>query len=265
MLTRPQGRNQVLAERLQALGLRVLVMPALSIRPLPLPSKPSFAPHNYDVLVFVSGQAASLYLTRLNEYGVSAWPTSVVAASVGQSTAQVLRSGGVPDGLLLYPAEDSGNDSEALWALLQARIGSLRRVLLVRGANGRNWLARRLEQAGVHVDSLELYERVPAHVEHAKLEELAHALTAEDQHQPIVLLTSSESVDAMAQQLGSAGLLMPWLGARFLAIHPRIADRLHSVAAAAGMSALPMVKLSSPNDEAIFQAIVAMASSTERS
>lgn len=64
VLTRPSGRNEALAARLRAHGWEACVLPALEILPLDcLEGLPM--PEDYDMVVFVSGNAARLYLDQL--------------------------------------------------------------------------------------------------------------------------------------------------------------------------------------------------------
>ena len=64
VLTRPSGRNEALAARLRAQGWEACVLPALEILPLDcLEGLPM--PEDYDMVVFVSGNAARLYLDQL--------------------------------------------------------------------------------------------------------------------------------------------------------------------------------------------------------
>lgn len=263
VLTRPEGRNEALSQRLQQGGFSTLLIPALRIEPLAVDPNAFARPAAYDLVMFVSGQAVKLYMDTLAAVGESQWPENTRAAAVGSSTAQLLASRyAVPDSALFFPGQASGNDSEALWQLVQPLLAGIRRVLIVRGQQGRNWLHQQFAAAGVHVDTLELYARIAQPLSPHCLRELKQLYQS---CRPIVLLTSSQSVQAMADQMHTAGLLHDWLDSRFLAIHSRVATQLQSVAHDAGMVRKPMVKLCSPNDNAIFQAIVAMASFPERS
>lgn len=74
VLTRPSGRNEALAARLRAHGWEACVLPALEILPLDcLEGLPM--PEDYDMVVFVSGNAARLYLDQLTRArGGFSWP-----------------------------------------------------------------------------------------------------------------------------------------------------------------------------------------------
>jgi len=255
ILTRPAGRNEALARRLADAGWQPLCLPALAIEPLPANGRPP-APQDYDLAVFVSGNAARLYLAQAADaLSPAGWPSACVLAAVGPATAEVLRDVaplGV-DATLLYPCADApAHDSEALWNILSSR-PMPRRALLVSGTKGRDWLAVRLAEAGVAVTRHVVYQRRPA----VWSTEARQALRgwAVGQVSATWLLTSGEGVAAVADALRADGLLDWWRRCRFVVTHPRHAEALRR---AAGDAAADMVvQISMPADEAIFEAFVA--------
>lgn len=259
LLTRPEGKNEGLAERLQANGLSPLVVPALQLSPLRVSPEYLRLPSGYDLVMFVSGYAAHCYLQLLRGQRVL-WPESTFAATVGQGSARVLlRSGLVPPERIVYPSAFTGNnDSEALLTLLEERFPHLMSVLVVRGDRGRGWFTTHLQARGVVVHHCSVYHRGPAVWPQTAMARLQQAYSGAQPN--IVLLTSSESIDAMVLLLKPAGLLGPWLRSRFVVIHPRQARHLADVALEAGLDAPAVVKVCSPNDDAIFSAITALAS-----
>lgn len=252
VLTRPAGRNEALAARLSVAGWRALLLPALVLEPLDCPG-PIPAPGDFDLVVFVSGNAARMYLTQTDL--PMGWPAETLAATVGPASAQALRQ--VPQfgprGRIVHPSADAPtHDSEALWQLLSSR-PLPRRALLVRGEAGRDWLAERLIEAGVDVHSHVLYRRRTAAWPGDSLQQL-RSLAADAQAQPPVwLLTSTASIDAVADGARAAGLFEWWARSRFVVTHPRQGEHLLAIARGAGQT--PMVKTSIPADDAIFQAI----------
>lgn len=259
LLTRPEGKNEVLAGRLQAAGLSPLVIPALQLSPLSVLPEHLPLPSGYDLVMCVSGYAAHCYLQLLRGQRVL-WPSSTFAATVGQGSARVLvRSGLVPPARVIYPSASTGNnDSEALLTRLDQTLPRLSSVLVVRGEKGREWLTTHLQARGVLVHHCVVYHRRPAVWPQAAMARLQQSYSGAWPN--IVLLTSSESIDAMVLLLKPAGLLEPWLRSRFVVIHPRQAQHLKDVALEAGLDAPAVVKVCSPNDDAIFSAITALAS-----
>ncbi|MFT0851354.1 uroporphyrinogen-III synthase [Achromobacter sp. F4_2707] len=260
-LTRPEGRNGSVPQRLRESGMAVAELPALAIQPLPLSRVP--APENYDVIVFVSRYAAQRYLDIWAANGGLAqrWPQATVAATVGASSAQALLRGGLPAHAIVHPPADAvDQDSEALLALLQQRGTTMRRVLIVRGTQGRGWLAQTLTASGAQVEFLPVYERVAAPWPETATNNLSRALQR-PQH-CVFLLTSSEGVQAMAKRLEAKCLLAAWSMSTFIVIHERIGATLQSVFEARRIHDAVRIALCTPDDDSIVQAIHAVAGPT---
>ncbi|ANN66428.1 uroporphyrinogen-III synthase [Bordetella bronchialis] len=253
ILTRPAGRNDGLAARLQEAGWRVHAWPALCIEPLSCVAAEIPLPGNFDLAVFVSGNAAAQYLDQLRAIGQSQWPSSCVAAAVGPGTAARLRDRGGLEapGLVLHPGADAPrHDSEALWELLAMRGPIPRRVLLVRGTEGRDWLAERLRDHGAQVHLHAVYHRVAADWDAAVLAQL-QAWTREGHH-PTWLLTSAASIHAVRANVERAASVQWWGACGFVVTHPRLVQPLELPA---GREA-EAVRLCAPADDAIFDAFV---------
>nr|WP_145925229.1 uroporphyrinogen-III synthase [Bordetella sp. H567] len=253
ILTRPAGRNDGLATRLRAAGWDVHAWPALRIEPL-VPGPAGIPlPRDFDLAVFVSGNAASRYLDQLQALGMGAWPSSCVAAAVGPATAARLRESGRLDArcVIVHPAADAPrHDSEALWELLAERGPIPRRVLLVRGTDGRDWLAQRLASHGAAVHLHAVYRRVPACWDAPALAQLGRWAAAG--HHPTWLLTSGEGIDAVRANVVRAAAEAWWHACRFIVTHARLADRLALPAQVAGRA----VRVCAPAEDAIFNAFV---------
>ena len=262
-LTRPQGRNGEVPARLAALGMQVHELPALELRPLPLPAATP-RPHDYDIVVFVSRYAAQRYLSWFAEAAPApaCWPETTLAATVGASSGRALRDSGlIPAACIIHPAADvPGQDSEALLAELQARGTLPRRVLIVRGTQGREWLTGALTGMGARVERLAVYERVPAVWPH-ELGRTVCAALQQPQH-CVFLLTSSEGVRATAQRLESLGCLAQWSEAGFVVLHERIGATLQSVLALQPGCGARRLELCMPDDDSIVNVIRAVARSS---
>jgi len=178
VVTRPAGQSRQLTEALQAAGLDVLGFPLLAIGPVTDdgPLRDALARlADYGLVVFVSPNAVAFALDALARIQGSAsapWPAHVPVAVVGPSSVVALAERGIasPTYRVIAPAGAHGNpetgnetarfDSEALWSELDAS-GSFagRRVLIVRGNGGRDWLGDKLREAGATVDAVEAYSR----------------------------------------------------------------------------------------------------------
>jgi uroporphyrinogen-III synthase len=244
VLTRPAGRNTALAGALRDAGLSVIEAPALVIEPLDTPMPPL---EPGDLCVFVSRQAVDAGFAR--RAGAS-WPDGVHAAAVGAATAQALRTQ-VPAGLVLAPAADVPPDSESLLAVIDAAGLPPRRAHILRAARGRDWLAGQLQARGWAVECHALYQRHPV-VWSAAICDVVAASPA-----CTLLLTSPEAVDAVADSLQRHGRDWPAV-LRVVTLHERIVRRLQCVYAERPAGEL-VVRLSAPDEAALFQAILASA------
>ena len=158
LLTRPAEESQALARTLAQEGIFSSSLPLLDIQPLPVSEENRSIIYNlaaYCAVIVVSKPAARLGLEMVDEV----WPQPPMQEwfAVGAATAQILDDYGLR---VFYP--EQGDDSEALVALpqLQAAIsGYDPKVLIMRGEDGREWLAEHLREQGVAVDYLPLYRR----------------------------------------------------------------------------------------------------------
>lgn len=256
ILTRPAHRNAALAQRLASDGCKVLSLPALKLVPTALDISQLPLPGAFDILVFVSSYAVEQYLGLLQDrLGTLVWPHRTIAATVGQASAQPLyRSGSIPSDLIVHPTDTStGSDSEALWALLVQRDASMRKVLVLRGQAGREWLGRQFEQAGASVQRLSLYQRQPEIWTNDDAREITGVLKGPNP--PVFLLTSSESVDALYANIQRYQLTSEWLRSTFVVIHDRISSHLQSILQSSSLCTSPTIVQCAPTDESIYQTI----------
>lgn len=225
VLTRPPGRNDTLAQKLTASGWQVQVAPALTIvtRSLPQGERP-LAPDAFDLVVFVSAPAVVGFLAQ--QGGTCIWPAATMAACVGVATAQAVRDAFGASVHVLHPGNASSQDSEALWSMISELPVKPRHVLIVRGQDGRDWLAGQCAKAGMSVTLHEAYCRECATWSQ-------HSLSTFHQWSrsnvwPVWLLTSPHGIAAVAQQLEHAGLREWGRRCRYIVTHPRLVDVAHA-------------------------------------
>jgi uroporphyrinogen-III synthase len=256
ILTRPSGRNDRLAVRLRENNWQVHDWPALRIEPIACSQATLPLPRDYDLVVFVSGNAARFYLKQLAETDHDAfWPSGTIAATVGAASAAPLQLSGWfgADTHIVHPAADSPKqDSEALFQLLGQRGVRPRRVLLVRGTRGRDWLGNALEQQGAVVQTHAVYRRGPEPWDRAAQAQLQD--WARERILPYWLLTSAEGIAAVTQTVDRLGLAHWWARCPIIVTHPKLA---YDLPVAAGSNVLRVVKVCLPNDNALFEAFVA--------
>ncbi|MEX3956997.1 fused uroporphyrinogen-III synthase HemD/membrane protein HemX [Trinickia sp. EG282A] len=184
------------------------------------------------------------------EHDFGALPGDDTAASAGQANG----SAGAEEGTRF--------DSEALWASLMARFGEHgfdgRRVLIVRGDGGREWLADRLREAGAEVDYVAAYRRVVPQPSSEAWSRI-RALLAGTPH--AWLLTSSEGVRNLAV-LARAHLTeterAALARAPFVVPHPRIAETARELG-------FDRITPSGPGDERIATALRGLSASSRAS
>ena len=165
------------------------------------------------LVMFVSANAVLHFMQQ--RPADAAWPAQVLAASTGPGTSAALHAAGLPAAALLEPAGPV-YDSEALWQQLQGRAWAGRRVLVVRGEQGRDWLADRFSQAGATVAFVAAYRRRLPRLAAAEQRLLDQAL-----QQPVSclwLFSSAQAVD----HLGRLAPTADWSRCSAVASHPRI-------------------------------------------
>ena len=140
---------------------------------------------------------------------------------------------------MVGPAPDAGSfDSEAIWERLRTDDWAGREVLVVRGEDGRDWLAEQLRGAGAALRFVAAYARRPPSLAPEGRQLLADAAQAPQGH--LWLFSSSEAVRHL-QALWPDGVPA---GARALATHPRIAQ-------AAQQAGFAEVGLTGPEAESV--------------
>jgi len=139
VVTRPRDLAPAFARLIEARGGRAFVFPTIAIEPLPPPA-PLSRLRDYDWVIFVSPSAV-----RAARRGAEHWPPRA-AAAVGSGTRREL--------------EATGGDSEALLAMPQMQEVAGKRVLIVRGDEGRALLGETLAARGASVQYAACYRRV---------------------------------------------------------------------------------------------------------
>ena len=227
IVTRPADQAADWVQALTARGIDAVALPLMGIAPAADPAAIEVAWRQigqWATLMFVSPNAAAQFFAH--RPAGCAWPASVQAASPGPGTSQALRALGVPAGQLVEPAAHAGQfDSDALWQVLRQQPWSGRRVLVVRGEGGRDWLAEQWQAAGAKVDFLAAYQRMAPQLSSADRLLLGDALFEPERH--LWLFSSSESIghlEALVAARDGQGPV-PHGQALALATHPRIGAR----------------------------------------
>lgn len=231
IVTRPLRQAAPWVTRLQALGVEAQALPLIRIEPLAdaTPVRQAWMKINgYALVMFVSPNAVQYFFAGApgvvpGEQPV--WPPGVLAGSPGPGTTQALQAAGVPASLLVQPDPAGGRfDSEGLWEELQFRPWAGRRALVVRGEEGRDWLADALRARGAEVDFIASYRRLPP-----ELDAAGHLLLHDAMAEPASHLwhfSSSEAVGWLRELSAAQHPPFNWASSRALGTHPRIVQTL---------------------------------------
>jgi uroporphyrinogen-III synthase len=233
IVTRPLAQALPWVRDLQALGQPATALPLIAIAPVADPA-PVIAAwlhlRRFSLLMFVSANAVlQFFAWRPTGF---AWPDALRAGATGPGTTAALIDSGVPAACIVQPAADATSlDSEALWAQLQHEDWAGRHVLVVRGEDGRDWLADTLRERGATLDFVAAYQRAVPTLSGHERAALALALAAPTQH--LWLFSSSQALSHL-RRLASAA---DWRHSMAFASHPRIAQ----AAAEAGFGSVSVV------------------------
>lgn len=149
LLTRPEGRNQQMADALTQLGIDYHLCPLIDITPSNTSPKASF--FSADKLVFISANAVYFAANYLNNH----FPMHCDYFAVGEATQMALAE----FQLVSQSSPSSQQDSEGLLSLSQLQDVELQKITIVRGEGGRETLAQTLSERGANVDYWQVYQR----------------------------------------------------------------------------------------------------------
>jgi uroporphyrinogen III methyltransferase/synthase len=271
VVTRPLGQSAGLLALLARAGFESIEFPLIDIGPVAdaaplhaaLGELYAPAPLGFALVVFVSPNAIDHAFAALS----SSWPLQIPIGVVGPgSVAALARQGVTPPAYtvispLVSPAPgatvtetptDPRYDSEALYAAIEAHFGpdglKDKRVLIVRGDGGREWLADALSAAGANVEKVAAYRRIVPEPSMRDWERI-HALVAGEPH--AWLLTSSEGVrnlEELAREHLTVDETLTLKHAPLVTPHPRIAE-------AARQAGFDRITVSGAGDERIVHAL----------
>jgi uroporphyrinogen-III synthase len=203
LVTRPAAQCAVLCEEIVRQGGTAIPFPAVEIEPIAVQT--TVASADYDLVVFVSVNAV--------EHGarqVSKGPGTRIAA-IGRATAAALAAAELTADIV----PEAGFTSEALLAHPQLQLTDGARVLIVRGAGGRELLKETFIAQGMSVETREVYRRLRPQVDAGRIAEIEARWS--DEGIDVVTATSMETLENLQamltergrQLLSSTALLVP--------------------------------------------------------
>jgi len=168
--TRPVEQATGLTKLLERQGAKVIESPVIEITGLTDTLNSNLCIKNLnkiDILIFISANAVNYFLKLLSTYLLGKkepdfFPKQLRLAAVGRSTERVIKQ--KTQQILGYSIDvdivpEQGSDSEALLKHSAFNECSGKKILIVRGQGGREYLAEQLRSRGAQVDYLEVYQR----------------------------------------------------------------------------------------------------------
>lgn len=154
LITRPAPQAALLAAAIEQRGGSALLLPAIDVVAIE-----ASAVAGHDLVVFVSVNAVAHGARCITK------TTTMRIAAIGKTTAAALDAAGLPVDLV----PESGFNSEGLLAHPELNLVASSRVLIVRGAGGRELLQETFTAQGCSVETLEVYQRVLPSIDAAQL------------------------------------------------------------------------------------------------
>jgi uroporphyrinogen-III synthase len=159
LVTRPQPMGKLLCDEIDGANGKAVYLPTIEIHP---PADTTLYHHqlskidNLDWLIFISPQAIYTISDLLRQKWMEV-PGRTLIAAVGGGTAKALEQAGFH--VAAYPPEDMWS-SEGLLALPEFQQVSGKKIALVRGEGGREYLEQSLRNRGAIVSQIVVYRRV---------------------------------------------------------------------------------------------------------
>jgi uroporphyrinogen-III synthase len=226
LVTRPARQAAGFAQKIAALGGESVIFPAIVIAPAADAAALARAHAelaSYDIAIFISPNAV--------EYGAPdprRWPARLKVLAPGPGTAEALAAAGIAGAQI----PETTFDSEGLLALPELSDVRGKRVLILRGDGGREYLGDALRARRAHVDAVACYRRAQPR---SDTRGLADAFR--DGAIDVVTITSSEALDNL-WSIADDSLRAMWRACPTFAPHPRIVaharDKGLAVVATAG-------------------------------
>jgi uroporphyrinogen-III synthase len=246
LVTRPELQAMPLCRLLESNGAHTLRLPAVDIKAIgdrrTLAARLG-ALENFDLIIFTSANAVRFGVSFLEQ------KRDLTLAAVGPATARALNQAGYR--VAIQPGETF--DSEGL--LIHPRLEHLtgHRVLMIKGADGRQLLQQELTRRGATVVCADVYERTPANPSAATLREVLERFTNGDMH---VITATSVEVGRNLLGLASPELRTEFQRVRWLVPGERVAAALIEL----GLQA-PLLQAASAEDQDLVAALIRWRSS----
>lgn len=241
LVTRPAHQNQTLNKILLQAGFRIINFPTIAINAASataiLKALPDYI-QQFNVALFVSRNAVDFSFKYLD---AAALPSSLQLGVIGKGTCQALKKHGLESHII---SADNYNSEGLLASKLLLQVKG-KRVLILRGQQGRNLLGDTLRERGADVEYCEVYRRALPEYTPDYFEKLS-----KDYFPDIAIFTSAEGLNNGLQLLDEVQAdrlrCIPWL---------LISERMRETARDLRHNA-DIIIAHSASDEGIVQALV---------
>lgn len=221
IITRPIKQAEGLAHAIEAIGRHTKLFPLIEIKAADDPHYIDAVLGNltqYALVIFVSPSAIDSIMPR-----ISHWPEAVSIGVVGEGSRLALSQyhDTVDSARVFAPADTHHGDSEGLLSVLPIAALQHKKVLIVRGQNGRDLLEKSLTQQGISVDYLSAYQRVAPIFTEMRQQQLDAILKEKNDW----IFTSSEALHTLMSWIdrcNKVGLVAQLQHQRIIVTHPHI-------------------------------------------
>jgi uroporphyrinogen-III synthase len=247
LVTRPEQQAMPLCRLLEIEGASTLRLPAVEIKPIGNRRETAAqlgALAEFDVIIFTSANAVRFGASLLDQ------KRDLTLAAVGPATARALNQAGYR--VAVQPAGGTF-DSESLLRHPRLEHPAGRRILIIKGSDGRPFLEDELARRGAQVVAAEVYRRVPTTPGPAILAALLESFT--DGAVQVITATSLEIAGNLL------GLATPALRCEFERVHWLVpGERIAAGLRERGLSS-PLVQADSAEDHDLVAALIRWRSS----
>ncbi len=242
IITKPEDQAKLLAEKIQQIGGMPIIFPTIKIIDIfdqdTLKNKLQKI-NSYDIIIFISPTAVQKTLPLLKLSGTP-FSKHISVMAVGSGTATLLNQFNIQD--VIHPQENFG--SEGLLALPQLQQIKNKKILIIKGEDGRELLSETLINRGAITEELTTYKRVMPIIDATKL-----LVSWQTSSIALIICTSESSLQNLINLLGTAA--QPWLFQQLLLVS---SPRLAQIASSLGFIKPPLLAKNA-SDEALLSTL----------